>query len=305
VLASDDFQAEGGGTGFLATDDWGNLTGGVSDTETASPAFRALDPALDAVGLSSGSVFISFDFSSNQTVNWGGLAFFEGVDGGDETLFIGMPNGQNQYGVDLKGGQGTLLSGVPIDGQVRRIVAEIEFGASDDTYRLWVDNLNQSMPNNQITLDGFVVDDPWQSVRVASDVGAGTYVTVDNLVIADSAVDVGLIAPLDATLTIDRGTGEVSLSSASSVSNVVGYTLRSLAGGFDQSTWDPIDGRDATDATPPGDGTVDDGITSSDPQNCGMCGNDCGANTVCQGGMCGCAPGWQDLDGFPGCETPI
>ncbi|MCO6047072.1 PEP-CTERM sorting domain-containing protein [Aeoliella sp. ICT_H6.2] len=255
-MASDDFSAELGGTGFNATDEWGNLENGVSTTAVASPAFRALDPALDSVGL--GTVYVSFDFSTSQTVNWGGLAFFEGVDGGDETLFVGMPNGQQSYGIDLKGGQGVLLSGVPIDTQVHRIIAQIEFGSSDDTYRLWVDNLNESMPNGEITLDGFVVDDAWQSVRVASDVGAGTIVTVDNLVIADSAADVGMTPSVDATLTIDRGTGEISLSSGSNLPNVVGYTLRSNAGSFDQATWNTIDGRDATDATPPGDGSVDD-----------------------------------------------
>jgi hypothetical protein len=257
VVASDDFNAEGGGTGFAAADNWGNLAGGASSTQVASPAFRALDPPIDAISLSSGSVFISFEFSSNQAVNWGGLAFFEGVDGGDETLFIGMPNAQPNFGIDLKGGQGILDSGVPIDGQIHRIVAEIEFGASNDTYRIWVDNLNQSMPNAEITLDGFVVDDPWQSVRVASDVGAETFVTVDNLVIADSATDVGLTTAPGANVTINRATGEISLSAPSSVSNVVGYTLRSNAGGFNQSLWNTIDGRDATDATPPGNGSVD------------------------------------------------
>lgn len=258
VVASDDFEAEGGGTGFAAADEWGNLENGVSSTEVASPAFRALDPALDPFGLSSGSVYVAFDFSTNQAVAWGGLAFFEGVDGGDETAFFGMPNEQPNYGIDLKGGQGVLDSGVPVDDQVHRIVAQIEFGASNDTYRLWVDNLNQSMPNNEVTLDGFVIDDPWQSARVASGVDQDTFVTVDNLIVADSAADVGLTAPTGATVTIDRATGEITLSSSSNVGNVVGYTLRSLSGGFDQGAWSTIDGRDATDATPAGDGSVDD-----------------------------------------------
>ncbi|QDU56602.1 PEP-CTERM sorting domain-containing protein [Aeoliella mucimassa] len=257
IVASDHFTAEGGGIGFAAADDWGNLSNGVSTTEVASPAFRALDPPIDAVGLSSGSVYVSFDFASNQAVNWGGLAFFEGIDGGDETLFVGMPNGRQNFGIDLKGGQGVLDSGVPIDGQMHRIVMQIEFGASNDTYRMWVDNLNQSLPNNEITLDGFVVDDAWQSVRVASDTGAGTFVTVDNLVIADSAASAGLTSATNASLTINRSTGEISLASSSSLSNVVGYTLRSGVGAFDQAAWTTIDGRDATDATPAGDGSVD------------------------------------------------
>jgi hypothetical protein len=257
IVASDDFNAEGGGVGFLASDQWGNLANGASSTQVASPAFRAFDPVLDPVSLSSGSVFISFDFSANQTVNWGGLAFFEGVDGGDETLFVGMPNAADYYGIDLKGDQGTLESGVPIDGQVARIVMQVEFGANNDTYRLWVNNLNQSLPNAEIQLDGFVIDGAWQSARVASDVGAGTFVTVDNLVISDSAADVGLVAPPTASVNINRSTGEITLSASPTVGNVVGYTLRSLSGSFDQAEWNTIDGRDATDATPPGNGTVD------------------------------------------------
>src|SRR5690606_21074862 len=81
VLASDDFTAEGGGTGFVVDDNWGNLAGGVSTTQAGDPAFRALDPPIEPFGLSSGSIYIAFDFSANQAVNWGGLAFFEGVDG--------------------------------------------------------------------------------------------------------------------------------------------------------------------------------------------------------------------------------
>lgn len=258
VIASDNFDAEGGGVGFLASDEWGNLLAGVSDTAQASPAFRAFQPALDPLAAASGSVYIAFDFSSSQAVNWGGFALFEGVDGGAETFFAGQPNGSQNYGIDLKAGQGYLDSGVPIvGGEVHRIITQIEFGASDDTYRLWVDNVNQSLPNGEVALDGFVVAGAWQSARVASDVGAGTTVTVDNLVISDSPADVGLASAVNATVTVNRGTGEISLSSGASVSNVVGYSLRSNSGGFDQGGWTTIDGRDAADATPAGDGSVD------------------------------------------------
>ncbi|MCA9240550.1 MAG: hypothetical protein KDA37_10135, partial [Planctomycetales bacterium] len=258
VHASEDFEAEGGGTGFLAEDTWGNLANGASDTSVANFAFRELSPALNPAAFSTGSVYIAFDFYSSQANEWGGLAFFEGVESGEETFFIGNPAGATEYGLDLKGdpGQGLLSSGVPIDDQVHRIIAQIEFGAND-TYRVWVDNLNQAIPNNQTTINGFVIDAAWQSVRVASNVDQGTTVTVDNLVIADSPTDVGLQASFDATLTVNRATGEVSLSSSGGVSNVVGYSLRSSAGSFNQVGWNPIDGRDATDATPPGDGSVD------------------------------------------------
>lgn len=259
IVASDDFEAEGGGVGFLASDQWGNLANGVSSTQVASPAFRAFnDPGLAPFSLPSGSVYIGFDFSANQTVNWGGLAFFEAVDGGDETLFVGMPNASPNYGIDLKGGQGVLDSGVPIDGQVARIVVQVQFGNNNsDTYRMWVNNFNQSMPNAEIALDGLVIDGDWLSARVASDVGAGTFVTVDNLIIADSPADVGLVAPPTASVNVNRTTGEITLSASPTVGNVVGYTLRSLSGSFDQAEWNTIDGRDATDATPPGDGSVD------------------------------------------------
>ncbi|TWT76993.1 hypothetical protein Pla123a_24180 [Posidoniimonas polymericola] len=258
VIASDDFNAEGGGVGFAAADEWGNLLTGASNTEQGNPAFRAFEPALDPLAASSGSVYIAFDFSSSQAVNWGGLALFEGVDGGAETFFAGQPNGLQNYGVDLKAGQGYLDSGVPIvGGEVHKMIVQIEFGAADDTYRLWVDNFNESSPNGEVALDGFVVAGAWQSARVASDVGSQTFVAVDNLVIADSPADVGLTAAVNATVTVNRATGQINLAGASSVSNVVGYSLRSNSGGFDPGGWVTIDGRDATDAVPAGDGSVD------------------------------------------------
>ncbi|TWT33916.1 PEP-CTERM motif protein [Posidoniimonas corsicana] len=249
VLASEDFEAEGGGVGFLAGDTWGNLANGMSDTSVATPAFRAFNSPLNAPGLASGSVYFAFDFYTSSAAAWGGVALFEGVDGGDETVFIGKANGFPNYSIDLKG-QGVLDSGVPVDDQVHRIIAELEFG-TNDIYRMWVDNRNQAVPNEEVTLEGFIVDDPWQSLRVAS--GApDNIIRVDNLVIADSPADVGLQTSFDATVTIDRSTGEVTLSSAGGVSGVVGYSLRSNAGSFSQSGWLTIDGRDAD-----GDASVD------------------------------------------------
>lgn len=250
VLATDDFEAEGGGTGFASADNWGNLDGGVSDTSVQNPAFRALSPTISPFSFD--SIFIAFDFNGVSATSWGGLSLFAGVDGGEEEVFIGSPGGFD-YGVNTQGA-GFISTGILVDDQVRQLITEVEFGQTGDTYRFWIDSFNRDEPVGELVTTQFAIDQIWQSVRVASDVGAGQFVQVDNLVIATEPEDVGLITT-DATMTIDRGTGEIAFSTLSgTLENVVSYTLGSGAGALDATGWTPVDGR--LDS-PDGDGTFD------------------------------------------------
>lgn len=57
------------------------------------------------------------------------------------------------------------------------------------------------------------------------------------------------------------------------------------------------------------DGIIDNGCESllnSDPNNCGVCGNKCGANMECVSGICKCKSGFADCNpNIDGCETNI
>ncbi|MEM6732834.1 MAG: hypothetical protein AAF658_14845, partial [Myxococcota bacterium] len=157
------------------------------------------------------------------------------------------------YGVNTQGA-GFISTGILIDDPTRRLITEVEFGFTGDTYRFWIDSFNRDAPVGELVTTQFAIDQDWQSVSVASDVGAGQFVQVDNLVIATDPADVGLITT-DAAIGIDRATGEVTLSTSSgALGNVVSYSLNSGAGALNAAGWTPIDGR--LDS-PDGDGTFD------------------------------------------------
>ncbi|MEM9185333.1 MAG: hypothetical protein AAGB00_02405 [Planctomycetota bacterium] len=255
VLASDDFAADGGGIGFDTNDTWGNLSNGVSDTSVASPAFRTFASPLSPFDSPTGSIFVTFDINANSPDGFAGVSFFaDENDGSTETFFIGVPGGFD-YGINTLGA-GTIGTNIVADSQVRTLIAEVEFGAEDDTYRFWVDNFNAAAPSGELMIDGFLIESEWQAVRIASDTGGGTTIEVDNLVIATTAADVGLVTVAETVVSVDRSTGEITLSTSSgSLANVVEYSLGSFGGGLDPAGWTPIDGR--LDS-PDGDGTLDD-----------------------------------------------
>ena len=215
-VIEDSFDAEGSGTGWAVGDDWGNVQGGVGDTAVANEAFRAFATPLEPY--LSDKVYIGFDFQVSTGASWGGVAFFEGPTGGDETLFIGNPGQHDSYGVDLKVDLLALpefgIDGVPIDTSFHRLIVEIDFDDDgtapfDDTYSLWVDSFDPNTPTNTVTIDNSPIDAAWQSVRLAGDAGAGVTLQVDNLIITDDANLV--FVPQVLEVTVNKTTGDVTL----------------------------------------------------------------------------------------------
>ena len=103
ILASDDFSATGSGTGWEAASDWGGIVGGGIATWSNEnpPASRNFENPIDASA--GGTFYIRFDYAQTDNTaagsQWGGAAFFEGVDAsGDETLFIANPGRSTTWG---------------------------------------------------------------------------------------------------------------------------------------------------------------------------------------------------------------
>ncbi len=96
-------------------------------------AFRNL---TNSYGGGSGTFYFSVVVGMNAALpDYAGLSLF---NGGTEVLFIGKPNGQAQWGVDLKPGKIATASNVNVNTTVF-LVAQIDFAAVNDTIKLWVD----------------------------------------------------------------------------------------------------------------------------------------------------------------------
>ena len=236
VFATDNFSAVDSGTGWAVGDSWENLGAGVADTRASSThGYRAFETPITPFDHQ--SIYVGFDFQTFTTNNWGGVALFEGPDEankGDETLFVGRAGVISGYGVDLKGNNGRLNSGVPHDNELHHIIVGINFDdpSGFDTYSIWVDNYDINSPNATTTLDiaSSVLQDPWQSLRIAGAI----QLTVDNLIVAnqDSVAEV-FDAPDMLTALVNKSTGEISLVNSSD-SNIAinGYSLTTLSQSF-------------------------------------------------------------------------
>ncbi len=234
VFASDDFSAEGSGTGWAAGDTWGNVVGGVADTQVLNGAFRdfatPLEPYL------SDKFYIAFDYQTTAGNQWGGLAFFEGSTGtGAETLFIGDPGQYSAYGLDMKQGQtlpATGGEGVPIDTASHRLILEIDWDDDgvapfDDKYSFWVDTINPQSPTHSATIQNSPIGAGWQSLRLQS-AGGGEFFKVDNLIITDEAA---LVFSAQLDLLVDKATGEVTLRNpTNNAIDLSAYSIESGAG---------------------------------------------------------------------------
>jgi hypothetical protein len=275
VLVSDNFSSPTSGTGWAAGNAWEGLENGYATTMPAGGPhvtnFRDFAVPLDA---SNAITYIRVDYAQTAPGNgneWGGLAFFTGVEGnaGSETFFMGNTSQSNFYSLDLKTPGGLNVdSPVPIDDKVHTLIAEINTTGTDDVYRFWVDNVNLSAPSATFTLaGGGPITGPWGTLRLGSQ--DSTTDTYDNLTIGTSPADVGL-TPSTLTLTINRSTGAVSLSSATPLNNVVGYEIRSAAGALKPSGWTTITGHYDSPANG-GNGSVDANdawtILSTDPSD--------------------------------------
>ena len=276
VLVSDDFSSTTSGTGWAVGNQWEALenghattlpTGGVHTTN-----FRDFATPLDA---SNGVTYIKIDYAQTVPGNgdqWGGLAFFTGVEGnaGAETFFMGNTSPSNFYSLDLKNvGSGQIVdSPIPIDNQVHTLIASIDTTGADDVYKFWVDNVNLSAPSATYTIaGGGPITGPWGTLRLAGD--GPTTDTNDNLVIGTAPADVGL-APSTLTLTVNRTTGAVTFSSPTPLTRVVGYDIRSNDGALKPTGWIPVTGHYDSPANG-GNGSVDSNdawtVLSTDPND--------------------------------------
>lgn len=256
IFASDDFSAEGSGTGWVPGDNWDNVTGGVADTQFANAKFRAF--ATPIAPYDHDKLYIAFDFKLTSGTQWGGLAFFTGATGGNETLFIGDPGQYNAYGMDLK--QGQVLPANPLPGGVQptnnafhRMIVELDFDNDltapfDDKYSLWVDGSDSTTPTYTTTIQNSPITAPWQSLRLQS-AGGGEWFQVDNLLITD---DANLVFSPTLNLLVDKATGNVTIRNTTGTPiQMSGYSIESasgmlnsgsLAGDFNQSGG--VDGAD-------------------------------------------------------------
>ena len=196
VLVSDDFSSAASGVGWAAGNAWEALENGHATTMPEGGVhvtnFRDFSTPIDA---SNGLTYIKIDYAQTAPGNgnqWGGLAFFTGVEGnaGNETFFMGNTAPSNFYSLDLKQGGQIVNSSIPIDNQVHTLIAEIDTTGVDDVYRFWVDNVNLSAPSAVYTMvGGGPIAGPWGTLRLGSeDTTTDTY---DNLVIGTSSADVG------------------------------------------------------------------------------------------------------------------
>lgn len=234
VFASDDFSAEGSGTGWAPGDNWGNVVGGVADTQVLNGAFR--DFATPVEPYLSDKFYLAFDYQTTAGNQWGGLAFFTGSTGtGAETLFIGDPGQYSAYGLDLKQGQtlpATGGQGIPIDTQSHRLILEIDWDDDgvapfNDKYSLWVDSINPSAPTHTVTIQNSPITAPWQSLRLQS-AGNGEFFKVDNLIMTDEA---SLVFAAQLDLLVDKTTGLVTLRNPTNAAiDLSAYSIESDAG---------------------------------------------------------------------------
>lgn len=256
VLASDDFSAEGSGTGWVPGDNWDNVIGGVADTQFANAKFRAF--ANPIAPYEYDKLYIAFDFKLTSGTQWGGLAFFTGATGGNETLFIGDPGQYNAYGIDMKQGQvlpaNPLPAGVPATNTAfHRLIVELDFDGDqtapfDDKYSFWVDGTDVNTPTYTATIQNSPIATPWQSLRLQS-AGGGEWFQVDNLIITDEPA---LVFSPTLNLLVNKATGAVTIRNTTGTAiPISAYSIESaggalnsgsLAGDFNQSGG--VDGAD-------------------------------------------------------------
>ncbi len=205
IIAQDDFSSATSGTGWAAGDSWDGLVDGGVRVGTGNPqdTFRAFSTAFTAS--TNDKLYIAVDFTQAGTgAQWGGLSLFEGAAGGAERFFLGDPGaaGAVNYGIDGYVGP-SVDSGVPITaGATVRLIAELDFNVNPEnqsTYRLWVNNFDINAPNGSET--GGTPLGMVGSIRLASDGNFGP-VTYDNLIVATTAAEVGLVPEPGAVLLL-------------------------------------------------------------------------------------------------------
>jgi PEP-CTERM motif len=199
ILAADDFSGPGSGTGWEAGNDWEGLGGGVASTAGGVASFRDFAAPIDGTNT---VTYVRFDFTETVPgtgAQWGGASFFEGMEGtpGDETLFMGHAGQPASppptIGLDQLPGQ--LLSNVVIGSQPHTIITEIDTTPAGDAvnFRLWVDSFDINAPSATITKTNSPanINAPWNTFRLQAN--APVTQLYDNLTIATTAREVGLV----------------------------------------------------------------------------------------------------------------
>ncbi|WP_145247374.1 hypothetical protein [Aeoliella mucimassa] len=262
IIASDDFTATDSGVGWATGDEWEYLQAEESRVlvEYNQASWRELASPVD---ISNQVTYMRMTYQRvvGNTSFWGGVSLFDGTQEspGRELFKLGRPAGMSNYGADTLGDK--LDSIVRTNTSLHELIVEIDttnqssFG--EVNYKLWIDNHNYDAPADEVLVTGISPEHFYNMVgvlRMQAQTNAFDRV-YGPLTIATDPIEVGLVPAGAPQLTINRTTGEVSLSNVSSVDGVVGYTLSSAGGSFNTANWTTITGN--YDNSPGGDGSVD------------------------------------------------
>lgn len=257
ILVSDDFSAVGSGTGWQGGSVYGTnsllIDGKLQFGDTGA---RRFETPIDLNVL--GRVYVAMDYAQitpGDGTSWGGLTMYEADNA--EAFFLGNPwlgGGPGNYGIG-SGGMNDLDSGVPITPAGRRLTAEITHFGTDIRFRLWDEgntDLNAPTAEHTVAAADSSIDAPWAFLAFRAD--GNTTNTVDNLVIATSALDVNLTSSV--VFNVDRSTGQLTIDASSSQAGIVGYTIESPLGTLSPGGWTSVAGN--YDTSSGGNGSVDD-----------------------------------------------
>jgi hypothetical protein len=190
VIASDDFAVDGpldgstGGIGF--TNAWSGGTYTIN-TGLVSGTGNSLRSLASTLG-SSGTLWVSFDMARTAGDSYGGLSFFEEST---ERLIIGDWFKKGVWGLDAKNGQRPITD-ISIDG-IKTAVAKITLGAgATSAVELWVGENDTDPVDCSGLADASVTSVNLENAGILR-IGSGFTMDFADLIIADSAAEVGAI----------------------------------------------------------------------------------------------------------------
>ena len=200
TYANGNLTGRNGGSGFIgawtsAINDGLEVQNNVAvfDSNVAEGNFRAMTPFGNV-----GEVWLSFDLGDSSGSNaFAGLSFMSndnfGPSGGNEKVLIGTRGGADVWNISLPaGGDSIVQSNVPI-AVARKGVLKVSLGVgATSSIELWVGNNTVDLVDvsgvPDVTFNGAWLQDV-NRIRVAA--GRNSDMTFDNLVIGQTASDVG------------------------------------------------------------------------------------------------------------------
>ena len=149
VIAEDEFDEPGSGSGWAVGDTWDDtVSGGVATV--SGFAFRNFANPIDTSG--TGLLYISFKFQRMDDT-FGGISY---LNGDLEELFVGHPSvqffGFNVTNLAAQHG----VSTVPLDTLPHTLTVEVDFGGGTggkDVIRFFIDNSDLSSPDATFEVD--------------------------------------------------------------------------------------------------------------------------------------------------------